>query len=92
MLPIDDERLRISEKKMTKWLSIMNSMTYEELDNPSLIDKKRIRRIALGSGATPEEVKELLQYYETIRKLIKDVKRRKGLLKRLGMLSELHPK
>ena len=63
-------------------------MTYEELDNPSIIDKKRIRRIALGSGTTVEDVKELLQYYEMVKRLIKDVKRRKGLLKRLGMLSD----
>ncbi len=89
MLPIDDERLHISEKKMSKWLSIMNSMTYEELDNPSIIDKKRMRRIALGSGTTVEDVKELLQYYEMVKRLIKDVKRRKGLLKRLGMLGDL---
>ncbi|RLG75142.1 MAG: signal recognition particle protein [Thermoprotei archaeon] len=89
MLPIDDERLHISEKKMSKWLSIMDSMTYEELDNPSIIDKKRMRRIALGSGTTVEDVKELLQYYEMVRRLIKDVKRRKGLLKRLGMLGDL---
>ncbi len=88
MLPIDDERLHVSEKKMSKWLSIMNSMTYEELDNPSIIDKKRMRRIALGSGTTVEDVKELLQYYEMVKRLIKDVKRRKGLLKRLGMLSD----
>ncbi|MCD6428573.1 MAG: signal recognition particle protein [Desulfurococcales archaeon] len=89
MLPIDDERLHISEKKMSKWLSIMNSMTYEELDNPSIIDKRRMRRIALGSGTTVEDVKELLQYYEMVKRLIKDVKRRKGLLKRLGMLGDL---
>ena len=90
MLPVDDERLHISEKKMSKWLNIMNSMTYEELDNPSIIDKKRIRRIAFGSGATIEEVKELLKYYETVKKLIKDVKRRKGLLKRLGISGDIH--
>ncbi len=87
MLPLTDEQLRISEKKMDKWINILNSMTYEELDNPSIIDRKRIRRIALGSGTSPEEVKELLKYYETTRKMMKELKRKKGILRKLGIES-----
>jgi len=89
MLPISDEQLNISEKKISKWLSIMNSMTYEELDNPSVIDKKRIRRIAIGSGATVEEVKELLKYYEMVNKMIKDIRRKKSLLRHIGGFSDI---
>ncbi len=85
MMPLDDEKVRLSEEKMDKWLNIMESMTYEELDNPHIIDKRRIKRIALGSGTRPEDVKELLNYYETTRKMLKTIKRKKGFLKRLGM-------
>lgn len=85
MMPLDDEKVRLSEEKMDKWLNIMESMTYEELDNPHIIDKRRIKRIALGSGTRPEDVKELLNYYETTRKMLKAIKRKKGFLKRLGM-------
>jgi len=85
MMPVDDEKLQISEEKMVRWLNIMNSMTYSELDNPHIIDKSRIYRIAKGSGTVPEDVRELLKYYETTKKLLKTMKRRKGILRKLGM-------
>jgi signal recognition particle subunit FFH/SRP54 (srp54) len=47
---IPEDQIKVGEKKMQRWLAIMNSMTYEELDNPSLLDKQRMKRIAMGSG------------------------------------------
>ncbi len=85
MMPLDDEKLRLSEEKMNKWLHIMESMTYEELDNPSIIDRRRIKRIALGSGTRPEDVRELLAYYENTRRMLKNIKRKKGILRKLGI-------
>jgi len=78
---IPEEQLKLGEEKIKKFLVIMNSMTYKELDNPSIIDKSRIRRIAKGSGTSPEEVKELLKQYQVTNNLLKMVKRRKGLAK-----------
>ncbi len=89
LLPIDEAQLKLSEEKMRKWLAIMDSMTYEELKNPSIIDRKRIIRIARGSGTSPEDVKELLKYYEMVKQMVKNIKRR-GFLRRLGIdLSKL---
>ncbi len=85
LISIEDEMLKLSEEKMDKWIHIIESMTYEELDNPSIIDRRRMRRIAIGSGTSIDDVKELLKYYETMKKMIKDIRRRKGLLKRLGI-------
>ncbi len=85
LMPVDEDKLHVSEEKMDRWLHIMESMTYSELDNPHIIDRSRIRRIAFGSGTTPEEVKELLNYYEATKKMLKSVKRKKGLLRRLGV-------
>ena len=85
LLTIEDEMLRLSEEKIDKWLSILESMTYEELDNPSIIDRRRMRRISIGSGTTIEDVKELLNYYEMLKRMIKDIKRRRGLLKKMGI-------
>ncbi len=82
-LPTDDEKLRITEEKMRKWLHIIESMTYEELDKPEIIDRSRMRRIAIGSGTSPEEVRELVEYYKTVKRTIKQIKRRKGLLAKL---------
>ena len=85
LLTIEDEMLRLSEEKIDRWLSILESMTYEELDNPSIIDRRRMRRISIGSGTTIEDVKELLNYYEMLKRMIKDIKRRRGLLKKMGI-------
>lgn len=74
---------REAEEKLNKWLAIINSMTYEELDKPEIIDRKRIRRIALGAGVKPEDVRELLRQYEAMKKLMRQLRKRKDLLERL---------
>ena len=78
---IPEEQLKLGEEKIKKFMNIMNSMTYKELDNPDIIDKSRIRRIAKGSGTTPEEVRELLKQYEMTNNLLKMMRRKKGLAK-----------
>lgn len=79
-----DEELKITEKKMERWMAILNSMTYEELDDPSVIDRSRTRRIAKGAGVQPEEVRELLKQYEMTQKFIKMIRKRKDLGKLIG--------
>ncbi|MCY0874297.1 MAG: signal recognition particle protein Srp54 [Acidianus infernus] len=80
---ISEDQLKVGEEKMRKWLAIMNSMTYEELDNPSIIDKSRMRRIALGSGTEIEDVKELIEHYNLMQRTIKMLKRRKKDVEKL---------
>ncbi|AHC51580.1 signal recognition particle [Sulfolobus acidocaldarius SUSAZ] len=81
---VPEEQLKLGEEKIRTFMAIMNSMTYKELDNPSIIDKARMRRIAKGAGVTVEEVKELLKQYQMTNNLLKMVKRRKGLAKLFG--------
>jgi signal recognition particle subunit SRP54 len=83
---VPEDQLRLGEEKMKRWLAIMNSMTYKELDNPSIVDKSRMRRIARGAGVNTEDVKELIEYYENINKILKNLKRRKDLGRILGKL------
>jgi len=64
------------EKKMDKWIAIINSMTYEELDNPEIIDRSRMKRIAYGAGASINDVRELLKQYEAMKKLMKTLRRK----------------
>ncbi|WP_440058940.1 signal recognition particle protein Srp54 [Thermogladius sp. 4427co] len=75
---------RVLEEKMDKWIAAINSMTYEELDNPDIIDRDRIRRIAYGAGVDPEDVKLLLKQYQALKSLSKQLKRQKNLLAKLG--------
>ena len=79
------DELKLSEKKIDRWIAIIESMTYEELDNPEIIDKRRIRRIALGSGTRPEDVRELLLYYKNVKAMMRRLRRDRRLLKRLGI-------
>lgn len=72
------------EKKLDKWLAIINSMTYEELEKPEIIDRSRMKRIAYGAGVNVEDVRELLKQYELMKKMLKTLRRR-DILKRLGI-------
>ncbi len=88
-LKIDDNIMEITQEKMKKFKVIMDSMTEEELLNPKIINSSRIRRIAIGSGTTPQDVKELLKYYRTMKSVMKKMKKlEKGKLplkfKKLG--------
>ncbi len=82
-LSVNDDMLEMTQEKMKKFRVIMDSMTEEELLNPKIIDSSRIRRIAIGSGTSPQEVKELLKYYNTMKNLMKRVK--KGKLPKWGL-------
>ncbi|MFQ5815015.1 MAG: signal recognition particle receptor subunit alpha [Candidatus Hydrothermarchaeaceae archaeon] len=80
-LPIQADE---TEEKFRKFTYIMDSMTDEERREAKL-NSTRIRRIAKGSGTSPEEVKELVKYYETMKKALKGLKkgRFKGPLARM---------
>jgi signal recognition particle subunit SRP54 len=75
---------KVLEDKMDKWVAAINSMTYEELDNPEIIDRSRIKRISYGAGVDVEDVKMLLKQYEAVKSLSKQLKRQKNLLAKMG--------
>jgi len=64
----------VTSTKMNRYRIIMDSMTGAELDDPSLISSSRIQRVALGAGAQPEEVRELIKYYKTMKRALKGVR------------------
>ncbi len=76
---------REAEERMKKWLAIIDSMTYEELDKPEIIDRRRIRRIALGAGVRPEDVRELIKQYEAMKRLTRQLRKRRDLLEKLKL-------
>jgi len=87
-IKVGDEQVKLGEEKIRKWLHIIESMTYEELDDPDIIDRSRMRRIALGSGTTVADVKELLTYYRSVKAILKRFRRDRSLLRRLGLTEE----
>ena len=92
MLPggakIDADQL--DEKALPHIEAIIYSMTPQERAKPSIINPKRKRRIAAGSGRTVEEVNKLLRQYEMMQKMMKQAKRNpKGFMRRLGNIPGL---
>ena len=76
---------QIDEKALPHIEAIIYSMTPEERAHPSIINPKRKRRIAAGSGQTVEEVNKLLRQFEAMQKMMKKVKRNpKGFMRGLG--------
>jgi signal recognition particle subunit SRP54 len=59
------------EKQLKKIEAIILSMTPEERRNPAILDGSRRRRIARGSGATPQDVNQLLNRFNQMQKLMK---------------------
>ena len=72
---ISEEQIELSQKNLKKWKAILSSMTTEELKNPEILNASRIRRIAVGAGVTPKDVKEMLTVYENLKKMSKTLKR-----------------
>jgi signal recognition particle subunit SRP54 len=90
MLPIqfravmmDEEKVRNAQEMLRRWRYILDSMTKEELLNPEIINASRIRRIAKGAGVTPKDVKELLNYYQLMKRMINQIKKSRKKLGRL---------
>jgi signal recognition particle subunit SRP54 len=70
-MSIPSEALDGTTDRMKKFRIIMDSMTPKELDDPSLINTSRMMRVAKGSGATVDEVRELIKYYKVMQKMLK---------------------
>ncbi|RLE90204.1 MAG: signal recognition particle protein [Thermoprotei archaeon] len=73
---IDEKVVSIGEEKIKRWRAILNSMTKEELLNPSIIDRSRSRRIAKGAGVTLKDVKDLLKSYSQMKKMQRALSKR----------------
>ncbi len=63
----------IDERKMPRTKAIISSMTKKEREKPSIIDAKRKRRIAAGSGTSVEEVNQLLKQFDQMQKVMKQM-------------------
>lgn len=76
---------QVDDKALGRIEAIIQSMTKEEREKPSIINPRRKRRIAAGSGTRVEDVNKLLRQYEMMQKMMKQLKRSpKGFARRLG--------
>ncbi len=68
---LDD--VNIDPKAMAHIEAIIQSMTKEERNNPSILNGPRKKRIAEGSGRTIAEVNRLLKQFEEMKKMMKQM-------------------
>ena len=61
----------IDDRVLTRAKAIIESMTKRERERPGLIDAKRKRRIAAGSGTKVEDVNVLIKQLEQMQKMMK---------------------
>jgi signal recognition particle subunit SRP54 len=81
----------VDEKKLKQVEAIINSMTNEERRDHNVIDGKRRKRIAKGSGTTVQDVNQVIKQYLQMRTMMKQYgamaarSRMKGLGKLAGL-------
>lgn len=67
--------------------SIIRSMTFQERENPDIINASRKTRIAKGSGTTIQQVNQLLKQFEEMRKMMKTMNKMGGGKRALNQLN-----
>lgn len=63
--------IKVDDKQMGRIEAIVFSMTKHEKQHPEIIDHKRRKRIAVGSGTNIAEVNRLIKQFDEMRKMMK---------------------
>lgn len=76
--------LNVDEREIVKIQAIIQSMTLEERENPSIIDSSRRKRIAMGSGTNVQDVNRLLKQFRETKKMMKRFNDMEKAIKKKG--------
>jgi signal recognition particle subunit SRP54 len=66
-------KLSVDEGQLKRVEAIIKSMTPGERSNPEIIKGSRRRRIAAGSGTTPQDVNQLLNQFKNMQRMMKEL-------------------
>jgi len=82
---------KVDEGKLKQVEAIINSMTHEERRDHSVIDGKRRKRIAKGSGTSVQDVNQVIKQYMQMRQMMKQygAMAARSKMKGLGKLAGL---
>jgi signal recognition particle subunit FFH/SRP54 (srp54) len=67
---LPDDAMDVTQDRLVTFDVIMDSMTQAELEDPSVIGRSRIERIARGAGTDPEAVRELIEQHRMMERAI----------------------
>jgi len=77
----------LDDKVLRRQRAIIQSMTPHERRNPKILDGKRKRRIAAGSGTKPEDVNRVLKMHRQMSDVMKMMGKNKSMMQRMaGMM------
>jgi len=72
------------DKDLKRQRAIISSMTPKERRNPKILDGKRKRRIAKGSGTTPADINKLLKMHMQMADVMKMMGKNKGMMAKMA--------
>jgi signal recognition particle subunit SRP54 len=81
--------VQVNEKQLSSVEAIINSMTAAERADDNLIDGRRRKRIARGSGTSVQEVNQVLKQYADMRRMLKQYGKTAGRMRGIGKLAGL---
>lgn len=67
---VPDNMANMTEDKISSYSIIIDSMTDEEMADPSVIGKSRRERIAKGAGTSRSDVKDLVKHYRQTKNMV----------------------
>jgi len=82
---------QVDERQLGRIEGIINSMTPLERAKPELLKASRKRRIAAGAGASVQEVNRLLNQFEQMQKMMKQMQKG-GLAKMMRSMKGMMPR
>lgn len=72
------EGFNVDEKQIQRIDAMISSMTLQERRNPKIIDGRRRKRIAAGSGTSVQDINRLLKMHEQMKEMMKLLQRLSG--------------
>ena len=76
----------LTEKQLKRTEAIVFSMTPQERARPEIINGRRRRRIAQGSGTTPRDVNQLLNQFKRTRRMMRQMSSKRGMRDLMRMM------
>ncbi len=74
----------IDDRMLKRQRAIISSMTPKERRNPKMLDGKRKRRIAAGSGTKPEDVNKVLKQHRDMADMMKMMSKNPGMMAKMA--------